>query len=67
MSLISQASKEKEFDVRSIERNLAKGLMTHDQVTKNQKTLTDDSDNSEYFNTDEIYETIIGKSPLRES
>ncbi len=65
MALLSQAVKEKEYDIRTMERGMAKGTVSHDVVAKHLKGLTDETELSQLVNTEEIYETIKGKSQLR--
>jgi hypothetical protein len=65
MALLSEATKEKEFDLRTVDRALAKGLMNRDQLTKHIKSLPDDSEFVDSINTEELMEGIEGKSPLR--
>ncbi len=65
MALLSQAVKEKEFDIRTIERGLAKGVVSHDVVAKHYKGLVDETEASQLLNTEELYESIKGKSQLR--
>lgn len=67
MSLLSEAVKNKEFDTRTIERKLAKGLMSESEVNKHIKTLKDDEDAGQYVDISELYESIQGKSQLRDN
>ena len=65
MALLSQAIREKEFDIRTIERNLSKGLISSDAAEKHSETLPDDSENASSVNVDELFESIKGRSSLR--
>ena len=65
MTLLSTALKEKEFDVRMIQRNLSKGNLLQEEVDKNQKKIEDSQDNVEFLNLDELMDTVEGKSGLR--
>ena len=66
MALLSEAVKEKEFDTRMLQRGLAKGLVTHEEIEKNQKKLSDDSANVATTNLDEIFSSVTSrKSGLR--
>ncbi len=56
MALLSEASKEKEFDVRMINRNVVKGTLSRQDVEKNEKKLPDDSANADYVNIDSFLE-----------
>jgi hypothetical protein len=66
MALLEDGIKDKEFDVRMIQRGLNKGLLLQDEVDKNQKKIADDSDNADYINTETLMESIGGKSGLRD-
>ena len=48
-----------------MERGMAKGTVSRDTVAKHLKGLTDETELSLLVNTEEIYETIKGKSQLR--
>jgi hypothetical protein len=45
MSLLHDAVTQKKFDVRSLEKNLTRGVVKSDEVEKHLKSLPDDSDN----------------------
>ena len=65
MALLSEASKEKEFDVRMINRGLSKGLITQDEVEKHKKSLSDDAETADYIDLEVLLESVKGKSGLR--
>lgn len=65
MALLSQAIKEKENDIRIIERNLAKGHVTVEAVDKLNKSLIDESELADVVNVEELYEGLKGRSSLR--
>ena len=65
MALLSQAIREKEFDLRIMERSLSKGTVTTDVHDKHTETLVDDADYAIYTSVEELYESIKGKSSLR--
>lgn len=65
MALLSEALKQKKFDVRMIERGYTKGHYSAAEVEKNQNQLPDDKENADHINLDEVYQGIKGKSGLR--
>ena len=65
MALLSKATKAKEFDVRMIQRGLNKGLVTFDDVEKNQKKLADDTGEADSIDLEVLLEGLRGKSGLR--
>ena len=65
MALLSDALKEKEFDIRMVSRKLSKGLMLEEEVTKHESTLPDESENCAYVNLEELHNEIRGRSGLR--
>lgn len=66
MALLSDGIKEKEFDVRMVQRALNKGLLQQDEVEKHEKKLADDGENAEYINLETFFEGVGGKSGLRD-
>jgi hypothetical protein len=54
MTLLHEAVDAKKIDVRLIERNLARGVITTDDVEKNLKKLPDDSDNAQYISIESL-------------
>lgn len=65
MVLLSQAMKEKEFDVRMVGRSIGKGLIFAGQLQKYESSLSDDSDYADFVNLDQVLEAVRGKSGLR--
>ena len=66
MALLSEAVREKEFDTRMLQRGMAKGLVTQEEIDKNQKKLADDAANVATTNLDEIFASVTSrKSGLR--
>lgn len=55
MALLHEAMDEKKLDVRLVERGLARGQLTPDEVQASLKKLPDDADNAEYI----AIETLI--------
>jgi hypothetical protein len=47
MTLLHEAVDAKKMDVRLVERNVTRGILTQDDVEKNLKKLPDDGDNAE--------------------
>lgn len=66
MALLSEAIKEKEFDVRMVQRGLNKGLLLQDDVQKHLKKLSDENANADYVNVDELRQSVDGQSGLRD-
>lgn len=66
MALLSDGIKQKEFDVRMIQRKLSKGLILQEEVEKNQRKLPDDTENADYVALDSFFEGLAGKSGLRD-
>lgn len=56
MALLHEASEEKKLDIRMIERNLSRGLLSQDEVEKQAKKLPDDSDNAQWSNPETLSE-----------
>ncbi len=56
MTLLHEAFDEKKFDVRMIERNVARGVVTSDDVEKTTKKLPDDGENADWVSL----ETLAG-------
>jgi hypothetical protein len=54
MTLLHEAVEAKKLDVRVVERNTARGVISADDSDKALKKLPDDSDNAEYTNLDEL-------------
>lgn len=54
MTLLHEAVESKKFDTRMIERNVARGVLSSEEIEKNLKKLPDDAENAEYISLDEI-------------
>ena len=54
MSLLHDGILEKKYDVRVIEKNLTRGVVSDQEVKKFVEQLPDDSENAVYINLDEI-------------
>ena len=65
MSLLSNYLDEKEFDVRVIQRNMARGLVLQADLDKHVKKLPDDTNQGEWVNVAEIFHELENKSKLR--
>jgi hypothetical protein len=54
MSLLIDAVESKKLDVRLIERNVARGVLTTDDMNKALANLPDDEENAEWVNIDSL-------------
>lgn len=54
MTLLSDATEAKKFDIRVVDRNVARGAMKTEEYEKFSKELPDDSDNAEYVSIDAL-------------
>jgi len=54
MTLLHDAVDAKKFDVRMIERSIARGTLATSDVEKVQKQLPDDAENAEYTSLDTL-------------
>ncbi len=61
MTLLHEAVEQKKFDTRLVERNVARGVISMDEVEKNAKTLSDDAENAEYISIDSLAGDDSGK------
>ena len=52
MALLNDAVEAKKFDVRIIERNVERGVITADDVDKAIKKIPDDAENAEWVNVE---------------
>lgn len=57
MALLHDSVDFKKLDVRLIERNIARGVLTPDELNKAVTKLPDDSANAEWINVDSLMET----------
>jgi hypothetical protein len=56
MSLLHEAIHEKKFDVRMLERNLVRNVVTDKEAKTFLDSLPDDSENAAYTSLDELSE-----------
>jgi hypothetical protein len=54
MTLLSDATEAKKYDVRVIERNVQRGITKAEDHDKFQKELADDADNAEFVSLDAL-------------
>jgi hypothetical protein len=54
MTLLHEAVETKKLDTRMVERNIARGLLSTDELEKSLKTLPDDGDNATYTSIDDL-------------
>jgi hypothetical protein len=54
MALLHEAVEEKKFDVRVVERNVARGFITQEEAQKAGSNLPDDGENAEYVNVEAL-------------
>lgn len=58
MTLLHDASVQKKFDSRLIERSVSRGQLKQEEVEKNMKELPDDSANADFVSLDTLLEEI---------
>lgn len=56
MSLLHESIQEKKLDVRMLEKNLVRNVVTDKEVKEAISSLKDDSENAAYISLDEIAE-----------
>ena len=54
MTLLNDAVENKKFDTRMVERNVARQVISQDEVEKTLKKLPDDSENAEYISIESL-------------
>lgn len=54
MTLLYEAVDQKKFDTRLVERNLARGVVTHAESQQNIQSLPDDAANAEFISVESI-------------
>lgn len=54
MTLLNDAVESKKLDVRMVERNVSRGVVSADDVEKALKKLPDDEDNADWTSLDEL-------------
>jgi hypothetical protein len=58
MTLLKDATENKKFDTRVMERNIQKNFIKSEDVEKLTQQLPDDSENAEYMSVDAIIEEL---------
>ena len=48
MTLLHEAVEQKKFDIRMVDRNVSRGLVSDEDAKKNVASLPDDADSAEY-------------------
>jgi hypothetical protein len=54
MTLLNEAVEAKKFDVRMVERNLARGVVGSEEVEKASKALADDAENADWVSLEDL-------------
>jgi hypothetical protein len=54
MALLHEAVEEKKFDVRVVERNITKGVISSDEAKKALNQLPDDGENATFVSIDQL-------------
>lgn len=54
MALLNEAVDLKKMDVRIVERNLDRGILSHDEFSKTLKQLPDDAENADWVSLEEL-------------
>jgi hypothetical protein len=57
MSLLNDSIQEKKFDVRMVDKNLVRNVITDKDLKTHLEKLPDDSENASYTHLDEIDQT----------
>jgi hypothetical protein len=52
--LLNEAVESKKMDTRLIERNVTKGLLSHEEVQSYTQQLPDESENADWISVDEL-------------
>jgi hypothetical protein len=55
MKLLKEATEEKKFDIRVVEKNITRGLTRADEYQKFLKELPDEAANAEWVNVEELH------------
>ena len=64
MTLLHEAVDAKKLDVRLVERNLARNVVTSAEYEQNTKMLPDDAENAEYVSIDSLMEDQLDDAGL---
>lgn len=62
MTLLHEAFDDKNYDVRLVERNVTRGVVSSDDVEKAVKKLADDSANAEWVSIEELAKAEVGSN-----
>lgn len=54
MTLLFEASQEKRFDLRVVERNLRRGIVAPEEFKKSTDKVADDTSNAEYTRIEDL-------------
>lgn len=54
MTLLHKAFQDKKFDVRLIEKNTSRGILSTSELEQNQSQLPDDAENADYISLDAL-------------
>ncbi len=54
MTLLNDSVENKKFDTRMVERNVARQVLSQDEVEKHLKKLPDDGENAEWISIESI-------------
>lgn len=54
MTLLFEASQEKRFDLRVVERNLRRGIVAPEEFKKSTDKVADDASNAEYTRIEDL-------------
>jgi hypothetical protein len=71
MALLHDSVKFKKLDVRLVERNISRGVLTQDEYNEAVVAMLDDAENAEWVSLDSLdydpdeAEVINGKAPLQ--
>ena len=60
MALLHEAVESKKMDVRIVERNLDRGVVSSQEVEKALKSLPDDAANADYIEIESLIEPVDG-------
>lgn len=59
MSLLNESIQNKKFDVRMVDKNLFRNVITDKDLKTHLEKLPDDSENAHYVNIEEIDQTKV--------
>ena len=63
MSLLHEGFEAKKFDNRVVERNLSRGVISQDDMTKMVRDLPDDAENADTIDVEALYEEVREDRP----